>query len=65
MAAKCGIFMNCSKHFIDICKKKKKKTKEMAVKKKKEYMRDHRCEGKNMAYRCKIFEAVKLTLHTR
>ena len=26
-------------------------------------LRDHRCERSNMAYKCKISEAVNLTLH--
>ena len=37
MDAKCIIFMNCSRTFIGICKKKSFPTKE--------YLRDHRCEG--------------------
>ena len=29
----------------------------------KENVSDHRCERRNMAYKCKIFEAVNLTLN--
>ena len=47
MAAKYKIFMNCSKNFIDIGKIQIWLPNE-------EYIRDHRCEGTNMAYKCKI-----------
>ena len=30
---------------------------------KKEYLRDHRCQRTYIAYKCRIFEAVNLTLH--
>ena len=56
MAPKCEIFMNYSKKFMGICRKQ-------IWLSKKEYLRDHRCERTNMAYKCKIFEAVTLTLH--
>ena len=53
------IFMNCSKNFIDICKKKKKKKKRLPPK---EYIRCGRFERINRAEKCKIFEAISLML---
>ena len=29
----------------------------------KQYLRNHRCERTNMAYRCKMYEAVNIPLH--
>ena len=52
MAVKCRIFMNCSKNFLGVIPKKKKK------KIVKQYLRDHRCERINMVYKFKIFVAV-------
>ena len=45
MSAKCEMFMNCSKNFGGICKKKKKKN----MSTKRGYKRHHRCEGTSMA----------------
>ena len=39
MAAKCKIFMNCNESFLDICKTQ-------IWLPNKEYLRDHKCEGK-------------------
>ena len=50
MPAKCEIFMNYSKNLISICKKQ-------IWLLNKEYLRDQRCEGGNVAYKCKIFES--------
>ena len=50
--AKYEIFMNYSKNIIGICKKKQIRLPN------KEYLRDHRCEGINVAHKCKICEAV-------
>ena len=55
MAVKCEMFLNGNKNLIGICKTN------MAAKK--EYRRDRRCERTNMANKCKLFEAVNLTLH--
>ena len=56
MTAKFEMFMNCSKNLIFICKKQ-------TWLPNKEYLRDYRCEGRYVAYNCKIFEAFTLTLH--
>ena len=42
MAAKCGMFMNCNKNLIGICKNQIRLTN-------KEYLRDHRCKRTKMA----------------
>ena len=51
MSAKCKIFINCSKTFVEICKTQ-------IYLPNKEYLRDHGCEGRNMAYKCKRFVTV-------
>ena len=56
VAAKCEMFMNCSKNCIGICQKTNMTTKQ-------EYVRDHRCERTHIPYKCKIFETVNLPLH--
>ena len=56
MAARCELFVNCSKNFTDICKIKQ------IWLTNKEYLRDHEYERAKMAYKCKIFEAVNLIL---
>ena len=57
MADKYEMFMNCSKiSFIGICKKKY----ECQTCNTKRIMH---VKEKNIAYKCKIFEAVNLTLH--
>ena len=63
MVPKCEIFMNCSKRFIGICKKKKQKKQKQIRLPNKKYIRDHRCQRTNIAYKCKIFEVVNLTFH--
>ena len=54
MAVKCDMFMTCSKTLIDIGKVWLPNM---------EHLMDYRCGGKSMAYECKIFQAVKITLH--
>ena len=51
------IFLNCSKKFIGICKKKQ------IWMPNKEYLRDHRGGRTNMAYKCKQFKTVNLTCY--
>ena len=53
MATKCEKFIKKSKNFIDICKTQ-------IWLSNRECYRDHRCEGTNMVYKCKIFEAAYL-----
>ena len=47
----CEIFRDYSTNFTSICNNK-------IWLLSKEYLRDHRCEGTNRAYKCKIFEHV-------
>ena len=49
MTSKFEMAMNCNINFTGICQNQLWLTD-------KEYLRDHRCEGRNMAYKCKIFE---------
>ena len=49
MSAKCSVFINCSKNFMEV--------KQIWLTSK-EYLRDHRCEGTNMAYKPKKIVAV-------
>ena len=56
MVVKYEMFMNCIENVIGICKKQ-------IWLPNKEYVRDHRCERTNVAYKCKIFEAVTLRHH--
>ena len=51
MAPKCEVFMNSSKKLHSHLQNQIRLPST-------EYQRDHRCEGTNMAYKCKIFEAV-------
>ena len=53
MAAKCEMFMNYRENFIGICKTQ-------IWLPNREYLRGHKCGMTNMAYKCKIFEAVNL-----
>ena len=54
--AKYKMFMNYSKRFIDI-------SKTQIWHPNKEYLKDYICEGRNMAYKCKLFVAVTLTVN--
>ena len=50
------MFMNGRQNFTGICKNQ-------IWQPNMGYLRDHRCERKHMAYKCKIFETVNLKLH--
>ena len=56
MAAKCEKFMSYSKNLIDICKNNYDWQKWNT-------WRIIGAKGTDMAYKCKMFEAVSLTLH--
>ena len=56
MATKCEMFINYLKTFIDICKN------QLSLPNK-EYLRDHRYERTNIAYKYKIFGAGNTALH--
>ena len=60
VAAKCELYINCSKTFRG---KKRYKKRDMTAKQ--EIIKDHRCEGTYMAYKCKIFMGVNNELHTK
>ena len=55
MVAKCKIFMNCSKNL-------KRHLQKVSMTTKHRILRDHGCEGTDMAYKYKIFDFVKVNM---